>query len=108
MRVCNYCYKQWEHGITTFDNEIRVDHNTSLSTTNLAMASSKTNSSSITLCSIPYSIGLCHQMQQDSSLSPRKSHIIRGEGARSGVLSSPEGVKDLVAGLGDPLPHQYG
>ncbi|RDY01537.1 1-phosphatidylinositol-3-phosphate 5-kinase FAB1B, partial [Mucuna pruriens] len=113
IRVCNYCYKQWEQGIVALDNSIPVsnlDHSASASTS--SSTSSKTSatadSSNITLCSMPYSVGSYQQMQQGSVLNLHKS-TVTGKDAdtnREG-LSALGGRSDLVADLGDPLPKQY-
>ncbi|KAJ1408315.1 Zinc finger, FYVE/PHD-type [Sesbania bispinosa] len=125
IRVCNYCYKQWEQGIVTFDNSIQVsnlDRSPSMSTSSLA--SSKTsgtaNSSNVTLCSMPYSVGSYQQMQQGSpySVGPYQQmeqgsclnlhqSPMRGKDTNREGLSELGGRNDLVADLGDSLPKQY-
>lgn len=112
IRVCNYCYKQWEQGIVASDNSIQVsnlDRSPSMSTSSLA--SSKTsgtaNSSNITLCSMPYSVGSYQQMQQSSCLNLHQSPM-SGKGTDREGLSALGGANDLVADLGDPSPKQYG
>lgn len=63
IRVCNFCFKQWEQGITAaVDNGIQVtslDLSTSPSTTSFisSKSSGTINSSSITLASMPHSDG---------------------------------------------------
>ena len=112
IRVCNYCYRQWEQGIVALHNGVQVsnlDHSTSLSTSSLT--SSKTSgtalSSNVTLCSLPYSAGSHQQMQQNSSLSQQQSPMT-GKGVAWEVLSSLGGNNDLVGDPGDPLPKQNG
>ncbi|KAG5141847.1 hypothetical protein JHK82_017542 [Glycine max] len=113
IRVCNYCYKQWEQGIVAFDNSISVSNlDNSASGSTSSVASSKTsataNSSNITLCSMPYSVGSYQPMQQGSVLNLHKSPV-KGKDPdtdREG-LSALGGRSDLVADLGDPLPKQY-
>lgn len=114
IRVCNYCYKQWEQGVVATNNSTPVSNlDCSASASTSSEASSKTsataNSSNITLCSMPYSVGSYQQMQPGSVLNLHKSPR-RGkdtETDREG-LSALGGRSDLVADLGDPLPKQYG
>ncbi|KAG4940042.1 hypothetical protein JHK87_043913 [Glycine soja] len=114
IRVCNYCYKQWEQGVVAFDKSIPVSNlDNSASGSTSSVASSKTsataNSSNITLCSMPYSVGSYQPMQQGSVLNLHKSPV-KGKDPdtdREG-LSANGGRSDLVADLGDPLPKQYG
>ncbi|TKY64198.1 1-phosphatidylinositol-3-phosphate 5-kinase FAB1B [Spatholobus suberectus] len=114
IRVCNYCYKQWEQGVVALDNSIPVSNlDPSASPSTSSLASSKTsataNSSNITVCSMPYSVGSYQQMQQGSVLNLHQSPV-RGKDTdtnREG-LSELGGRSDLVADLGDPLPKQYG
>ncbi|CAJ1950647.1 unnamed protein product [Sphenostylis stenocarpa] len=112
IRVCNYCYKQWEQGVVAFDNSVpvsNIDNSASASTTSLASSktSATVNSSNITLCSMPYSVGSYQQMQQGSVLNLHKPPL-KGKDTdtdREG-LSALGGRSDLVANLGDPLPKQ--
>ena len=78
IRVCNYCFKQWEQGIAAVDNGTKVPSpglSPSPSATSLAsMKSSCTcNSSSSTVGSTPYSTGPYHRVNYNSGLSPRES-----------------------------------
>ncbi|XP_061340852.1 1-phosphatidylinositol-3-phosphate 5-kinase FAB1B isoform X2 [Gastrolobium bilobum] len=112
IRVCNYCYKQWEQGIVSVDNSIQVsnlDRSTSMSTSSLASSKSSgtANSSNITLCSMPYSVGSYQQIQQSPCLNLHQSPV-RGKDTDTEGLSALGGRNDLVADLGDPLPKQYG
>ncbi|KAL9304222.1 hypothetical protein ACSQ67_021485 [Phaseolus vulgaris] len=114
IRVCNYCYKQWEQGVVAFDNSIPVSNldniaSASTSSLNSTKTSATANSSNITLCSMPYSVGSYQQMQQGSVLNLHKLPL-KGKDAdtdREG-LSALGGRNDLVADLGDPLPNQCG
>ncbi|KAE9593610.1 hypothetical protein Lal_00036326 [Lupinus albus] len=112
IRVCNYCYKQWEQGIVAFDNEIQVSNLepiSSLSTSSLV--SSKTsctaNSSNITLSSMPYSVGSHQQIQQGANLSQQQSPV-RVNGVDREPVSSLRERNDLVADQGEQLSKQYG
>lgn len=112
IRVCNYCYKQWEQGIVSFDNTGQVSNlNRTMSAS--SVASSKTSatadSSNITLCSVPYSVGSYKQMQQGSCVNSLHQSPKRGKDTDREGLSSLGGRNiDLVEDLGDPLPKQYG
>ncbi|KAK7349343.1 hypothetical protein VNO77_06643 [Canavalia gladiata] len=110
IRVCNYCHKQWEQGVVAFDNSVQVsnmDCSTSVSTSSASSKTSATaNSSNITLCSMPYSVGSYQQVQQGSVLNLHQSPV-RGKDADREGLSALGGRNDLVADLGDPLPKQY-
>ncbi|XP_029131071.1 1-phosphatidylinositol-3-phosphate 5-kinase FAB1B isoform X2 [Cajanus cajan] len=113
IRVCNYCYKQWEQGVVAFDKSIPVsnlDHSASASTS--SSVSSKTsataNSSNITLCSMPYSVGSYQPMQQGSVLNLHQSPVrAKDADADREGFSALGGRSDLVADLGDPLPNKY-
>ncbi|XP_027334704.1 1-phosphatidylinositol-3-phosphate 5-kinase FAB1B isoform X2 [Abrus precatorius] len=93
IRVCNYCYKQWEQGVVALDNSVQIsnlDHSTSESTSSLA--SSKTSataiSSNITLCSMPYSVGSYKQVQQGSVLNLHQSPVKGKDIDREGLAFS--------------------
>ncbi|XP_048234240.1 1-phosphatidylinositol-3-phosphate 5-kinase FAB1B isoform X2 [Ricinus communis] len=78
IRVCNYCFKQWQQGITTFDNGIQVPSlDLSSSPSAASLASSKStgtaNSSSFTLGSMPYSAGTYQRAQQSAGPSPHQT-----------------------------------
>lgn len=112
IRVCNYCYKQWEQGIVTFDNGGQVS-NLERTMSTSSVASSKTsataNSSNITICSMPYSVGSYQQIQQGSCVNLHQSPMRGKDTDREGLSSALGGRNiDLVADLGDPLPKQYG
>lgn len=109
IRVCNFCYKQWEQGRASYNSRIQVPNlECSLSNSSLASAKSSVtaNSSNITLCSLPISIGSYQQVQQASSLSLRQSSM-KGKGIDREGLSALRRSNDLGADLGDPSPKQY-
>ncbi|OIW04546.1 hypothetical protein TanjilG_13928 [Lupinus angustifolius] len=112
IRVCNYCYKQWELGIVAHDNSIQpsdLDRCDSMSISSVASSKSSgiANSSNMTLFSLPYSVGSYQQMQQDSSLDLYQSPM-SGIGSEGESLSVSGGTDNLVADLGNPLSKQYG
>lgn len=78
IRVCNYCFKQWEREKVVIDNGICLSSPTlspSPSATSLASTKSSItgNSSNNTSCSMAYSSGPNQQMQCEPCLSPGQS-----------------------------------
>ncbi|XVF48819.1 hypothetical protein PTKIN_Ptkin03bG0219100 [Pterospermum kingtungense] len=78
VRVCNYCFKQWEQGITAVNNGTKAPSpglSPSPSATSLASTKSSgtCNSSSSTVGSTPYSTGPYHRVNYNSGLSPCES-----------------------------------
>ncbi|KAL4393345.1 hypothetical protein HN51_021252 [Arachis hypogaea] len=112
IRVCNFCYKQWEQGVVAFNNNTQVsnlDCSATLST--LSSVSSKTSvtadSTNITLFSMPYSAGPYQQMQQGPCLNLHQSPM-SGNNTDREVLSPPLGGRnDLAGDIGDPLQKQF-
>ncbi|CAI8607812.1 unnamed protein product [Vicia faba] len=112
IRVCNYCYKQWEQGIVSFEKSGQAS-NLERTMSATSVASSKTsatgNSSNITICSMPYSVGSYKQKQQSSCVNNMHQSPKRGKETDREGLSSIGGRNiDLVEDLGDPLTKQYG
>ncbi|XVE97820.1 hypothetical protein REPUB_Repub03eG0051900 [Reevesia pubescens] len=78
IRVCNYCFQQWEQGIAAVDNGTKAPSpGLSPSPSATSLASSKStctcNSSSSTVGSTPYSTGPYHRVNYNSGLTPRES-----------------------------------
>ncbi|KAK8535347.1 hypothetical protein V6N13_081485 [Hibiscus sabdariffa] len=78
IRVCNYCFKQWEQGIAAVDNETKAPSlglSPSPSATSLASTKSSCtcNSGSSTVGSTQYSTGPYHRVNYNSGLSPCES-----------------------------------
>ncbi|XVF35214.1 hypothetical protein REPUB_Repub18cG0126200 [Reevesia pubescens] len=78
IRVCNYCFKQWEQGIAAVDNGTKAPSpglSPSPSATSLASTKSTCtcNSSSSTVGSTLCSTGPYHRVNYNSGLSPRES-----------------------------------
>lgn len=72
VRVCNYCYKQWKQGLTTLENDIWVSkHGFSTAPSSISLVSTRSSgthrSSSITIGSVPYSIGKYQQVHYSST-----------------------------------------
>jgi 1-phosphatidylinositol-3-phosphate 5-kinase len=104
IRVCNYCYKQWEQGMVTLDNGIqRPNHGLSTSQSGLSLGSTRSsetgNSSINTPSSMPFSFGSYQQAQHCSSLSSPPTSFLetnteeksKGEQGRSSELCNDTG-----------------
>ncbi|TYH12877.1 hypothetical protein ES288_A06G100900v1 [Gossypium darwinii] len=82
IRVCNYCFKQWEQGIRTAENGTKVPSpglSPSPSATSLASSkSSCTGVSSSAVGSTPYSTGPYHCVNFNSVVSPCGSAQMNG------------------------------
>jgi 1-phosphatidylinositol-3-phosphate 5-kinase len=110
IRVCNYCFKQWQQGMDTLGNGIQAanqDLSTSPSATSLASTKSSgtANSNSITLGSMQYSVDPYQQVLCSSGLSPRQSSLMEASADRQGELASGRS-EELVSDVGNP--NQYG
>ncbi|KAF2304224.1 hypothetical protein GH714_028660 [Hevea brasiliensis] len=78
VRVCNYCFKQWQQGITAVDNGTNVGSpGLSPSPSATSLVSTKScctfNSSSSTVGSNSYSTGAYQTLPYSSGLSPQQS-----------------------------------
>ncbi|KAK8523278.1 hypothetical protein V6N13_113227 [Hibiscus sabdariffa] len=78
IRVCTYCFRQWEQGIAAVDNEVKAPSpglSPSPSATSLVSTKSSCtcNSGSSTVGSTPYSTGPYHRVNYNSGLSPCES-----------------------------------
>ncbi|KAA3477316.1 1-phosphatidylinositol-3-phosphate 5-kinase FAB1A-like [Gossypium australe] len=83
IRVCNYCFKQWEQGIRTAENGTKAPSpGLSPSPSATSLASSKSSctgvSSSSTVGSTPYSTGAYHCVNFNSVVSPCGSAQMNG------------------------------
>ncbi|XP_031274181.1 1-phosphatidylinositol-3-phosphate 5-kinase FAB1B [Pistacia vera] len=111
IRVCNYCFKQWQQGIDTLHNGTQVPKiNLSTSPSVASLASTKSSgtakSSSFTPGSLSYSIGPYQRAQHNSGVSPRQLPIMEKSSERQGTVASRTN-NDLVADIDDPSPNQY-
>ena len=110
IRVCNYCFKQWEQGRATLDNGIQVanlDLSTSPSATSfVSTKSSGTASSSITLGSMPYPVDSYQRVQRSSGLSPRQSSLMEVSTERQCELASGRS-NDLVSDVGNSNQYRF-
>ncbi|XP_057981943.1 1-phosphatidylinositol-3-phosphate 5-kinase FAB1B [Malania oleifera] len=112
IRVCNYCFKQWEQGVTTLDNGIQGPHlDLSASPSIASLASTKSsgtaNSSSITLGSMPFSVGPYQRVSYGSGLSPRQSPVMETGKEEQGTVASGRSSHP-VPEIGDPSSNQFG
>jgi len=110
IRVCNYCFGQWQQGLATSDNGIEVpclDFSTSPSAASFisTRSSGTANSSSITLGSMPYLVKPNQQAQTSSSLSPQVSEMETSSDKQGEVESARS--KDPVADIEYRTPDGY-
>ncbi|OAY36330.1 1-phosphatidylinositol-3-phosphate 5-kinase FAB1B isoform X2 [Manihot esculenta] len=110
IRVCNYCFKQWQQGIATFDNVIQVpslDLSSSPSVASLASTSETANSSTFTLGSMPCSVGPYQRGQQVACPSAHQISEMEtnlSDKQRELALGRSTG---LGADIGYQSPNQY-
>ncbi|XP_059640017.1 1-phosphatidylinositol-3-phosphate 5-kinase FAB1B isoform X2 [Cornus florida] len=113
IRVCNYCFKQWEQSLIPGDNDIQVtslDLSTSPSETSFVSTKSSgtVESSSISFASMPQSVGSYQQNSFPSSgVSPHQSAVMETGGDRQGVVASGWS-NDHVSDMGDISQNQFG
>ncbi|KAF8393694.1 hypothetical protein HHK36_021941 [Tetracentron sinense] len=112
IRVCNYCFKQWEQRITTVDNGIRASSpgiSPSPSATSLlsTKSSGTGNSSSSTIGSMAYLTGSYQRVPYGSGISPRQSAQMEPGIEKQEMVASGRST-DPVADIGDPSPNQFG
>ncbi|XVE88557.1 hypothetical protein DITRI_Ditri19aG0078700 [Diplodiscus trichospermus] len=109
IRVCNYCFKQWEQGITTIDDGVEVpnqDLSTSPSATSfISTKSSCTAFSSFTLSSVPYLAGPYQQLQPRSILSPHQLSAMNSMDRHG--KRAPNRNNDLFMDAKEPSSNQY-
>ncbi|XP_010261690.1 PREDICTED: 1-phosphatidylinositol-3-phosphate 5-kinase FAB1B-like [Nelumbo nucifera] len=111
IRVCNYCFKQWEQGKTVVNNGAQASSpglSPSPSATSLVSTKSTAtgNSSSCTVNSMPFSTGPYQQVQYSSSLSPRQSSQMEFGTDKHDIAASGSST-DPIADIGDPSPSQF-
>lgn len=115
VRVCSYCYKQWEQGIATVDNGAGAQPSgtspglsPSPSATSLASTQSSCTcqSSSSTVGSMPYSTGPYQHVPSSSSFSPHQSTQMDLVTSEEGNIASQRNT-NLNAVMEDSPPKQY-
>lgn len=110
IRVCNYCYKQWEKSVV--ENGIQISHlGLSSSPSELSLASTRSsvtgNSSNITFDSMPYTFGPYQQSQHSSSRSPLTSSLVEPNTNEMNNVA-PGRSNELVTDVGDLSSGQHG
>ncbi|XP_021610348.1 1-phosphatidylinositol-3-phosphate 5-kinase FAB1B isoform X2 [Manihot esculenta] len=112
IRVCNYCFKQWQQRIATFDNGIQVpslDLSSSPSAASLASSKSSgtANSSTFTLGSMPYSVGPYKRAQQIAVHSPRQTSEMETNSSDKQRAVAFGRSNGLVSDIDYQSPNQY-
>ncbi|CAK7356447.1 unnamed protein product [Dovyalis caffra] len=111
IRVCNYCFRQWQQGLATFDNGIQVpslDLSSSPSAASFisTRSSGTANSSSITLGSMPYLVRPNQEALHSSHLSPPLASEMETSSDKQGEAASARN-KDPVADIEYRSPDGY-
>lgn len=109
IRVCNYCFKQWNQGIAAPDHEIRALNQDICSSPSAASLSSTrssctADSSCVTLASVPYSFEANQQTQEQSDLSPQHSPVISTGRDHQGESTSGRST-DILSSI--DIPQNY-
>ncbi|BFG39532.1 hypothetical protein CerSpe_258060 [Prunus speciosa] len=113
IRVCNYCFRQWEQGIATVDNGPPARSpglSPSPSATSLASTKSSCtcHSSSSTIGSTPYSTGPYQRVPYTSGLSPNQSSPqIDSVTATQDNCTSQRSISSDAA-MAESSPNQFG
>lgn len=100
VRVCHFCFKQWQQGFNHAIQVSNLDSNTFLSATSfISIKSSGTGDSSISsITSVPHSSVLCsHQ------LAVMESSIVR----QNSVVTARGRTDPADTGVGDQLTNQF-
>ncbi|TXG61716.1 hypothetical protein EZV62_013079 [Acer yangbiense] len=114
IRVCNYCFKQWEHGNGAVDNGTTHVPSPGLSpspsaTSLVSTKSSCTcNSSSGTVGSTPYSTGPYQHVPNASCISPHQSAQMDPITVEQENITSGRSTNPSAAVLMDSAPNQFG
>ncbi|XP_048139215.1 1-phosphatidylinositol-3-phosphate 5-kinase FAB1B isoform X2 [Rhodamnia argentea] len=115
IRVCNYCFKQWEQNLESTNNGDELpnqDFSPSPSATSFVSSKSvnTTNSGSITLGSMSQSLEPYRFVRQSSDLSSNQLSMVEECADRQGVVTSGKCKNDVVdfANHGAPYPNHYG
>lgn len=112
IRVCNYCFRQWQQGVATFDNGIQVPNldlsSSPPSTTSFisTKSSGTVNSSSIAFGSMPYSVGSNQRALVGSVLSADQASEMETSSGKQREVAL-ERSKTLVDDVEYQTPCQY-
>ncbi|KAK9131544.1 hypothetical protein Sjap_012031 [Stephania japonica] len=111
IRVCNYCFKQWEQEIASVNNGIQVSSpglSPSPSATSLASSkSSGTGNSSISSAgSMPYSTGPYQRVSHAFANSPGQSPKAESSTDNQDIVATKR-IMDHMGHTGDPSPNPF-
>ncbi|XP_044485341.1 1-phosphatidylinositol-3-phosphate 5-kinase FAB1B-like isoform X2 [Mangifera indica] len=112
IRVCNYCFKQWQQqSVDTVHNGTQAPIiNLSTSPSAASLVSTKSSgtakSSSCTPGLLSYSTASYQQAQHNSGVSPHPLPIMEKNSERPVMVASRTN-NDHVADIGDPSPNQF-
>ncbi|RWR95855.1 1-phosphatidylinositol-3-phosphate 5-kinase FAB1B [Cinnamomum micranthum f. kanehirae] len=112
IRVCNYCFKQWEQEVAAIDNGIRLSSpglSPSPSATSLASTKSSGTGNSISTVgsSSPYPTGSYQRVQYSSSVALVQSPKMESGPVNKDMLTTG-GNSNSVADMGDTSLNQFG
>ncbi|KAG9459776.1 hypothetical protein H6P81_004284 [Aristolochia fimbriata] len=112
VRVCNYCFKQWQQDILAVDNGTQLSSpglSPSPSATSLASTKSSVtgNSCSTVGSSVPYSTGPYQHVQYGTSFSPGQSAQMEVGPEKQDTATSGR-TTDQLTDIGDPSLNQFG
>ncbi|KAM1090550.1 hypothetical protein FF1_018174 [Malus domestica] len=114
IRVCNYCFEQWEQGVAAPNNAATPAASPGLSPSQsvTSLASTKSSctchSSSSTIGSTPYSTGPYQRVPYSSGQSPSQSSSeIYSVPVQQDIVTSQTSISSDVA-MAEPSPNLYG
>ncbi|XAR49833.1 1-phosphatidylinositol-3-phosphate 5-kinase [Bertholletia excelsa] len=111
IRVCSFCFKQWQQGLATVENGIQVASlDVSLSPSAQSIVSSKssgtTDSSCITFASMPRSVE-SYEQNFPSVLSPHQSAAMETNVDGEVLVEVSERSNNHAAGMRNPSPNKF-
>ncbi|KAH9626215.1 hypothetical protein KSS87_000094 [Heliosperma pusillum] len=107
VRVCNFCFKQWQQGVARVGDSATDGICRSLSGASIASSKSSCTAygSTITICSM--SFGLCEQISENLSISPYQSAVMDPSMDVQGG-DGPGKSNILISYADDSSVNQYG
>ncbi|KAL4178859.1 hypothetical protein AMTRI_Chr13g117270 [Amborella trichopoda] len=111
LRVCNYCYKQWEQEVASYDNGIRLSSpvlSPSPSATSLASSKSSSGNSSSSIGSTPYSTGPYQRVNYSSGLGFSMSAGSEQCSDKLPEMLTPRRDSSPAKEIRDPMPDHFG
>ncbi|KAK9101643.1 hypothetical protein Scep_025073 [Stephania cephalantha] len=111
IRVCNFCFKQWEQEIASVNNGIQLSSpGLSPSPSAASLASSKSsgtgNSSISSAGSMPYSTGPYQRVSHASANSPGQSPKAESSTDNQDIVATKR-IMDHMGDIGDPSPNPF-